>query len=53
MKPDLEKLLQVERKNKRYLAELRAVRKKLVGDSSPEAVRKLKMIDEEIASLVK
>lgn len=50
---ELLKLLQAERKNKRYLAELRTVRKKYVQDKSPEGVKRLKMVDEEIASLLK
>lgn len=50
---ELAKLLLTERKNRRYLAELRSVRKKLVGEKSVEAVKKLAMIDAEIAACLK
>lgn len=52
MKEELKKLVKAERKNKRELAELRAVRQKVSQQVSPDQ-KVLKMIDEEIAALLK
>lgn len=52
MKSELEKLVKAERKNKRQLAELRSMRKKVSEQVNPDQ-KVLKMIDEEIAALLK
>ena len=52
MKSDLEKLLAAERKNKRELAELRALRAKTAQQKNADP-KVLAMIDEEIARLLK
>lgn len=52
MKKELEELLKAERKNRRQLVELRATRQKVMQQSQPDA-KVLKMIDEEIAALLK
>lgn len=53
MSGDLEKLLLAERKAKRYLAELRSVRKRFVGLKDAESVKKLAAIDAEIAAVLR
>lgn len=52
MKQELNALLLKERKWKRELAELRAIRQKLGAQVAPDP-RMLKMVDEEIANLLK
>lgn len=52
MKAELEKLIKSERKNKRELAELRALRQKLKEQVSPDQ-KVLKMIDDQISELLK
>lgn len=52
MKPELDKLLKQERKYKRQLAELRAMRQKVAQQKQPDA-KVLAMIDEEIAGYLK
>lgn len=52
MHADLEKMVKAERKNKRELAELRAMRQKVSQQKDPD-LKVLKMIDEEIAKLLK
>lgn len=52
MKDDLQKLLKAERKNKRQLTELRAMRQKVAQQKQPDP-KVLAMIDEEIAALLK
>lgn len=52
MKPELEKMIKAERKFKRELAELRAMRQKVQQQKNPDA-KVLAMIDEEIAQLLK
>ena len=52
MKDDLKALIKAERKNKRELAELRAMRQKVAQQKAPDA-KVLAMIDEEIARLTK
>lgn len=52
MKQELMKVLQQERKYKRELAELRALRQKIMAHVNPDQ-KLLKMIDDEIASLLK
>lgn len=51
MKDDLKKLLLAERKHKRELAELRAMREKVARQVQPDQ-KVLKMLDEEIAKLL-
>lgn len=51
MKPELEKLLLAERKSKRELAELRAVRLKLQQQVKPDAAM-IKVVDDEISKLL-
>lgn len=54
MKPELEKLIQAERKNRRWLAELRITRRRVAQEvDSPDKAKRLKLLDDEIASLVK
>lgn len=54
MNKDLEKLMQAERKNRRWLAELRVTRKRIAQEvDSPDRAKRLKLIDEEIASILK
>lgn len=53
MKAELEKVLLAERKNKRQLAELRALRLKLTREQVAPDQKVLKMIDDEIAALLK
>lgn len=52
MKAELEKLVKAERKHKRELAELRAMRQKQAQLVAPDQ-KVLKMIDEEIDRLQK
>lgn len=52
MKSELEKLVKAERKYKRELAELRAMRQKVSQQKSPDP-KVLAMIDEEIDKLQK
>ena len=52
MKAELEKLVKAERKHKRELAELRAMRNKVAQQVNPDQ-KVLKMIDEAIAELLK
>lgn len=52
MKDELTKLLAAERKHKRQLDELRKMREKVARQTQPDQ-KVLKMIDEEIASLLK
>lgn len=51
MKDELKRLLAAERKYKRELAELRAMREKVSRQVSPDQ-KVLKMLDEEIAKLL-
>ena len=51
MTTELEKILKVERKNRRQLAELRVTRHKLMQQKVPDQ-KVLKMIDDEIARLL-
>lgn len=54
MSSEIDKLLLAERKNKRWLAELRMVRKKYGAMlDTPERTRVLKVIDAEIATALK
>lgn len=52
MKAEIEKLIKAERKSKRQLAELRAMRQKVAQQVQPDQ-KVLKAIDEEIANLLK
>lgn len=52
MKAELEKMVKAERKFKRELAELRALREKVSQQAQPDQ-KVLKMIDDEIAHLLK
>ena len=52
MKAELEKLVKAERKHKRELAELRAMRAKVERQVQPDK-KVLQMIDEAIAELLK
>lgn len=52
MKAELEKLVKAERKHKRELAELRAMREKVNRSTAPDQ-KVLKMIDEEIDKILK
>lgn len=51
MKKELEEMVKKERKNRRELAELRAMRSKVSSQVQPDQ-KVLKMIDEEIAKLL-
>lgn len=52
MKAELAKLIKAERKHKRELAELRAMRQKVAQQKPPDP-KVLAMIDEQIAELTK
>lgn len=52
MKKELEDLVKAERKHRRQLVELRAMREKVARQVQPDQ-KVLKMIDEEIAALLK
>lgn len=52
MREELKKMVTAERKHARELAELRALRKKVGQQKEPDQ-KVLKMIDEEIAALLK
>lgn len=51
MKAELEKLVKAERKHKRELAELRALRQRVSQHKSPDQ-KTLAMIDEEVKRLL-
>lgn len=51
MKSELEKLVKAERKHKRELAELRALRQKHLAHKSPDQ-KVLAMIDDEVKKLL-
>jgi len=54
VRAELEKVLEAERKNKRQLAELRALRQKVSHQvDSKDKTKMLAMIDEEIAAFLK
>lgn len=52
MREELRKMVAAERKHKRELDELRKMREKVSRQTQPD-VKVLKMIDEEIAALLK